>query len=203
MSPFIETAAFPGAVSYGYSARPRYRTEVIVQGTGRESRFRLWEYPLHDYTVTVGPRDHAEMSRVLEFYHACGGQYYGFRFRDYADFKSCYSDETPSRLDQPLIAAGGNYQLIKRYTAGSVSQDRPIIKPIASTIIIADDGDLVDPAGYTLNAATGIVTFSVAVTGPLRWGGEFDVPVRFTGDFPIEIIQYQTHSVTFGLEELR
>lgn len=201
--PFLETPRLPGCPSFGYVKRPRYSTEVIESITGRRDRFQLWQYPLHDYTVTVGPRKEAEISRLLEFYHAMGGRFVGFRAKDYSDFKSCYIDETPTAVDQPLIAVDGlEYQLTKRYQAGNRTQERIITKPIATTILVAENGTPVT-TGWTLDETTGRVTFDAAPATPVTWGGEFDVPVMFAGDFPIEIISFRAQTVTFGLEELR
>jgi uncharacterized protein (TIGR02217 family) len=202
-NPFLESPRFPSCPSLGYTSRPRYENVKIRKASGALDRFRLWDYPLHDFICTVGPRAEGEISRLLEFYHALGGDYSGFRFKDYADFKSCYTDETPGD-DQPLeLITGDSYQMVKEYVAGTRTQSRFIRKPRAETITIYDDGVLVNPSGYTLDASTGVVTFTSPPSGPVTWGGEFDVPVMFQGELPVEIINYRAQSVTFGLEELR
>lgn len=202
-APFLETPRLPGCPSFGYSKRPRYKTEVVESLTGRRDRFRLWEYPLHDYTVTVGPRQEGEISRLLEFYHAMGGQYVGFRAKDYSDFMSCHIDETPTATDQPLVQiAGLEYQITKNYVAGNRTQQRTITKPVAATILVAENGTPTT-SGWTLDATTGVITFDSTPSAPVTWGGEFDVPVMFSGDFPVEIINKRAQTVTFGLDELR
>ena len=204
--PFIETR-FPGCPSFGFTWRPRFRNEIIGTATGAEYPFRHWDYPLHDAQVTVGPRMDDEIDELLAFFFAVGGSYNGFRVKNHGEFKSCRPSETPAATDQPTIdlsdSSDDEVQLVKRYTVASLSQDRYILKPVAGTIILADSGGIIPPAEYTLDTTTGRVLFSVAPTGPVTWGGEFDLPMRFEGDFPIQIIDKRAHTVSFMLEELR
>lgn len=202
---FLETPRFPGSPSYGYVFRPRYRTDIISNSVGDELRTSLWTYPLHDCQVTVGPRMDDEIDELLEFYHAVAGELTGFRVKNYGEFKTCRPGSTPAGTDQPMTATGvtNEYQLIKRYTAGASTKDRPIYKPVSGTVTIADADGTVPPAEYSIDYTTGLVTFSVAPTGSPTWGGEFDIPMRFSGDFPIQIIDKRAYSVSFMLEELR
>jgi hypothetical protein len=59
---------------------------------------------------------------------------------------------------------------VKRYTAGSVSYDRPIVKPISGTVSFSGGG--------TLNYETGIISGGAGGT----WSGDFEIQARFTGD---------------------
>lgn len=204
-NPFLESPRFPGCPSFGFLFRPRYLTEKIGNAGGGELRYDMWQYPLHDCQVTVGPRMDDEIDQVLEFFHAVKGEYVGFRFKNYGEFKTCRPSQDPAATDQPMLATDSSdeeYQLIKRYTAGVRTQDRFILKPIAATVVIADGGSPVDSSDYTLDETTGLVSFSVPVTDP-TWGGQFDVPMRFQGDFPTSIIARKAYSVSFMLEELR
>jgi uncharacterized protein (TIGR02217 family) len=202
---FLETPSFPGKPSYGYVFRPRYQTDIERNGVGDELRTSLWSFPLYDCQVTVGPRMDDEIDELLEFYNAVGGEEVGFRVKNYGEYKSCRPSATPAATDQPMTATGvsNEYQLIKRYTAGAQSRDRPIYKPVSGTVVIADADGLVDSGEYTVDHTTGLVTFSVAPTGSPTWGGEFDLKMRFTEDFPIQIIDKRAHSVSFTLEEYR
>jgi hypothetical protein len=42
-----------------------------------------------------------------------------------------------------------------------------------------------------------------APAGALTWGGQFDVPVRFDSEFPVEILNLRIQSATFTLRELQ
>jgi uncharacterized protein (TIGR02217 family) len=73
---------------------------------------------------------------------------------------------------------------VKTYGDGSSAYRRPIRKPVAGSVSIALDG-VAQTEGFTLDAATGLVTFaSIPVDGSrITAGFEFDTPVRFDTDF--------------------
>ena len=211
MTDFLESPRFPGCPRYGYISEPMYSVTVIETASGLERRNRNWQYPLTRLTITVGPNEggNASVQELLRFYHAVHGSAFGFRVKDWADFKSCAVDEIPAATDCPLLLVTGSspdeYQLIKRYSYGTFDQDRPIFKPVSGTILIEDDGDpKTEGVDYTINYTTGRVTlnFVPSSTGP-TWGGEFDLPMRFDGPLPIEIISYRHQSASFSLKEIR
>jgi uncharacterized protein (TIGR02217 family) len=192
----------------GYQANPNYSVTISTAASGIEHRNRNWLRPLSTYAFTIGPSSDDELvEELIEFWHAMGGTECGFRFRDYSDFKSCRKLRTPTRLDQLVIPnpdSPGGYQLQKAYTFGTRTQSRDILKPIQGTILVADNGVLkTEGAHYMLDYATGLLTLSFSPAGLLTWGGEFDVPVRFDSDFPVEIQQARVESVSFQLRELR
>jgi uncharacterized protein (TIGR02217 family) len=204
---FLEET-FPKCPSFGYTSEPMYSVTVIERSSGVERRNRNWQYPLHRFSCTVGPRAEEDISELLEFYHAVGGSAYGFRFRDGVDYKTSRIESAVTDEDAPLLLVTGyspaSYQLIKRYTYGSRTQDRPIFKPVQGTILIADNGTpKAEGADYTIDYTTGLVELDFTPTGPLTWGGEFDVPVRFDSTFPVELFDRKIQSVAFVLRELR
>lgn len=204
---FLENPVFPGCPSFGYVSRPDYLTSVVRVRSGREQRNRFWSRPLYRVDVTVGPREENEIQELLEFWHAVGGMECGFRFKDWADYKSCRVGQTSAATDQPLVLVDGSpvqYQLTKRYTAGVRTQDRDIYKPVSGTILIADNGTpKTETSDYTVDYATGLVTLLFSPAGALTWGGEFDTPMRFDSDFPVELSNHRIQSVSFTLMELR
>jgi uncharacterized protein (TIGR02217 family) len=205
--------SFPSLPSFGYTAEPRYSVSIIQRASGHERRNANWSYPLHRYTVTVGPRAEAEVAALLEFWHAVGGSAYAFRFKDFADYLSCRIGSTFAATDQPLVSLGtspNTYQLTKRYTTGALlspiarTQSRPITKPVSGKILIADNSTLkTETTHYTLDYATGVVSLHFTPSGALTWGGEFDVPVRFDSEFPVEILSRRIQSVQAVLAEVR
>lgn len=204
---FLEDPRFPACPSFGYTSSPMYSVTPTKTAGGHEVRNRNWERPLHQFNCTVGPRTEADIAELLEMWHALGGIFIGFRFKDWVDFKSCRIHQTPTPLDQPLVIdseTAGTYQLVKRYEFGAATQDREIVKPVAGTIRIADNGiEKTEGVDWDLDSTTGIVTLNFSPIGSLTWGGEFDVPCRFASEFPVEILNKQIQSVTFVMEELR
>lgn len=204
---FLESPSFPQCPSFGYTVRPNYSVTIAQAVSGRERRNRNWARALHSFDCTVGPRAVEDIQEILDFWHALGGPEVGFRFRDYNDYKSCQVQDEPTATDQllELVAdSPGGFQLSKAYSAGVRTQLRPIYKPVAGTIMVADDGVEKDEGSdWQLDYATGVVTLSFVPVGELTWGGLFDTPVRFDSEFPVEIVDRAIHSVSFALKELR
>lgn len=206
---FLEDPPFPVCPSFGFTSEPMYRVTPVVTSGGHETRNRHWARPLHRYTASVDPRGEEDIAAVLEFWHALGGESYGFRFKDGVDFKSCRKDQVISSIDQPLIVDVDNspslgYQLVKDYTAGVVTQRREILKPVDGTILIADNGvTKTEGVDYTIDYTTGIVTLGFSPAGTLTWGGEFDVPSRFVGNLAIQLLNKKIDGCQFVIMELR
>ena len=86
-----------------------------------------------------------------------------------------------------LIGTGDDattqFQLVKRYPSGSVSEVRTIAKPVAGTVRVYLDG-VEQLSGWSVDVTTGVVTFPTPpVTGiDITADFEFDVPVRFDTD---------------------
>lgn len=212
MPDFLETPRFPSCPKFGAEFGPMYSVTITERASGVERRNRNWSRPLMLANYTVGPASEtaAEVQAMLEFFHAVGGPAIGFRAKDYSDFKSCAVHETVTMLDAPLVLVEGVspanvYQLVKRYTVGAQNQDREIYKPISGTILISDNGALkTETTHYTIDYTTGQVSLLFTPAGTLRWGGEFDIPVRFNMDrFPIEVIENQHQTAQVSLREIR
>jgi uncharacterized protein (TIGR02217 family) len=204
---FLESPRFPGCPSFGFTANPQYSVTISQSASGRERRNRNWSRPLNQYSVTVGPRLEDEIQELLEFWHAMGGPECGFRFKDYSDFKSSRVNENISATDQVLVFSAdspGGYQLRKTYQFGSRQLVRPILKPVTGTVLLADNG-VVKTAGadYVVDYTTGLIEISFTPVGQITAGFEFDVPVRFDSEFPVEISNRNVESVSFTLRELR
>lgn len=205
---FIEEQ-FPICPSLGAKSAPAYNVSVARMQSGAERRNRFWQYPLHRYIVSVDPRKVDEVQEVLEWWHAMGGPECGFRWIDYADYKSCRVHLDPTPLDQPIASGSGSpltYQLMKEYTVGSRTQERIILKPVSGTIRVANGSGTEQASNlWDLDYTTGILTPLPGFSGvPATWGGEFDVPVRFEGtELPITLMQNTIHGTDFVLVELR
>jgi uncharacterized protein (TIGR02217 family) len=181
-APFLDDVVFPAAVSRGSRGGPDWPAEIVTLASGREERNVSWSAPLRLYDVSFGVRTPGELYEVLELYHAAKGRLSGFRFQDFTDWKSCAPHQTPSALDQRLGVGNGvatAFPLVKRYSAGVTHFERRITRPFG-TLLVAVNGSPT-ASGWTLNAATGVVTFAAppAAGAVLDWGGTFHVPVRF------------------------
>ncbi len=123
------------------------------------------------------------MAELTAFFEARRGRLYGFRFRDFADFKSCAPGGTVSAEDQALGVGDGSrtvFALCKRYGG----QDRDIRKPVTGSVRLAVDGVELGPGAFEIDHASGRITLDGAPgTGAAVTAGFlFDTPVRFDAD---------------------
>lgn len=206
---FLETPRFPSAIRYGYTMNSAWSETINSVASGREARNRNWERSLKTFPVTMGPNELDLLLHAYEFWEALAGPDCGFRFKDWADYKSCRINVDPTAIDQvaELISGspGGGWQLQKAYRVGTRSTSRLILKPVQGTIMVADNGVAKhEGTDWVMDYTAGMFqAFWGPIVGPVTWGGEFDVPVRFDSDFPLEVVNYEIMQATFQLKELR
>lgn len=199
------TEIFPNVPSYGFTVEPQYLVSIVQREAGYERRVRRWARPLNRYTaVPLAERVTADIYSVWQFWHAMGGRATVFRLLDPFENLSCAPGGVVARTDQPVVSLGnGTYQLVKRYTYGSVTQDRYITRPKGSTILIGGAGGSTITA-FDLNESTGVITPTGSpLPVPTTWGGQFYVPVRFDSELPVEMSNKGAQRVTFALAEVR
>ena len=204
--PDTQYPTFPECPGFGFTVEPRYMTHAIDTEGGYERLNQRWNHPLSFFTaVPTGNRDADVVQNLLNFWHAVGGTSLRFRFKDWTDYKSCFTTGTPTALDQLFeIIDATHYQMIKQYIVGSAVQNRTIYRPVGSTITVANTLG-VTQTDWTLDEATGILVPGGGFAGtPDTWGGEFDLPCRFLTDYSISIIDgVEIQSGTFTLKECR
>ena len=188
---------FPDAISRGARGGPERRTQIVELASGAEERNASWAGSRRRYDVAYGIRRADDLAAVVAFFEARNGRLHGFRFKDWADFKSCLPSQTPGPLDQVIGTGDGAttlFSLVKRYTSGAQVWARGITKPVAGSVRLALDGNE-QLSGWSVDTATGLVTFAPAPAAgvAITAGFEFDVPVRFDTD---------TLDVTLDLERL-
>ncbi len=179
---------FPANLSFGSVGGPERRTEIVTLTNGFEERNTPWAHSRRHYDAGVGLRSLDDVERLIAFFEARGGQLHGFRWKDWADYKSCPASKAVDYDDQ-LIGIGDGvstqFQLKKTYSSGGVDYVRPITKPVSGTVKLGLQGDHRSEAvHFIVDTATGVVTFVEAppVDARVTAGFEFDVPVRFDTD---------------------
>jgi uncharacterized protein (TIGR02217 family) len=172
---------FPANLSFGSVGGPERRTEIVALANGFEERNTPWAHSRRHYDAGVGLRS-------LDDVEARQGQLHGFRWKDWADFKSCPSSRTVAYDDQQIGAGNGirtQYQLQKTYLSGGVSYTRPITKPVSGTVKVGVQGHhQAEAVDFAVDLQSGVITFETAppVGAQVTAGFEFDVPVRFDTD---------------------
>ena len=177
----------PARLAFGSTGGVERRTEIVTLGSGFERRSTPWAMGRRRYLIGANLRSLADMAALTDFFEARRGRLYGFRFRDFADCKSCAPGAAVGPLDQVLGEGDGTrtaFPLVKRYGAGEAVLERRIAKPVEGTVRVAVDGDDLAAAGFAVDATTGVVTLDAApdAGATVTAGFEFDTPVRFDAD---------------------
>ena len=188
---------FPDNVARGARGGPERRTQIVELASGDEERNASWANSRRRYDVAYGIRRADDLAAVVAFFEARNGRLHGFRFKDWADYKSGLPSQAPGPQDQVIGEGDGattTFQLVKRYASGGQTWTRAITKPVAGTVRIALDG-AEQASGWNIDTTSGLVSFDTAPASgvAVTAGFAFDVPVRFDTD---------TLDVTLDLERL-
>lgn len=177
---------FPDNISRGARGGPQRRTQIVELSSGDEERNASWADSRRRYDVSYGIRRADDLHAVVEFFEARNGRLYGFRFKDWADYKSGLPSRAVSDEDQRIGTGTGaqtTFQLRKRYGSDAHHWWRSIRKPVAGSVRIAVDAVELF-SGWSVDLTTGVVTLAAAPApgAVVTAGFEFDVPVRFDSD---------------------
>lgn len=188
---------FPSKLSFGSVGGPERKTDVVTLANGFEERNSPWAHSRRRYDAGFGMRSLEDIEQLIAFFEARRGQMYGFRWKDWSDFKSTTAAADVTCTDQ-LVAIGDGisnvFQLVKTYTSGAFSYVRPVVKPVDTSVRIGVDGtELTMGTDFSIDQTTGQISFSNAPSNgaSITAGFEFDVPVRFDTD------QIQTSVASF------
>ncbi len=197
-----DTIIFPNTLVYGGSTGPRSKTNVVHNAGGFRKTNRIWSQYLRRFNITHGPRRPEVAALILAIWETIGGPAGSFLGTDPNDWNTTEGsmgslglgaitkDDQPMQntVDGTYVGDGSTttFQLLKQRTEGTQTNDRIINKPRATPVpLVAIDATLkVTPGDYSINFATGIATFVVALgVGEVpTWGGAFWVPLAFVGD---------------------
>ncbi len=177
---------FPSNLSFGSVGGPERRTDIVTLVSGHEERNSPWSQSRRRYDAGMGLRNLDDLEALVAFFEARAGQLNGFRWKDWADFRSAPASQPITATDQVIGAGDGEiatFRLRKTYASGAQSHAREIRKPVAGTVRVALNGVALG-AGWSVDPATGLVAFEVAppAGAVVTAGFEFDVPVRFDTD---------------------
>lgn len=179
---------FPASLSFGSVGGPERRTEIVTLANGFEERNSPWADSRRRYDAGVGMRSLDDIETLIGFFEARHGQLYGFRWKDWTDYKSTAPSGEVSHVDQRIGMGDGvttAFQLCKTYQSGIGAYTRRISKPVVGTVLISvADDELVESVHFSVDHETGFVQFfdTPATGSEIRAGFEFDVPVRFDTD---------------------
>ncbi|MFK4057846.1 TIGR02217 family protein [Brevundimonas sp. NPDC046655] len=171
----------PARLAFGSTGGVERRTEITTLGSGFERRSTPWAEGRRRYLIGAGLRSLDDMAAMTAFFEARRGRLYGFRFRDFADFKSCAPGEAVAATDQRIGTGDG---VRRMFRLGKTYGDhvRRIAKPVEGSARVAVNG--VETTAFALDHLTGEMTLATPpMSGAVVTAGfVFDTPVRFDAD---------------------
>jgi uncharacterized protein (TIGR02217 family) len=163
MSTFIESPRFPDEMAYWASGGADYNTTVIQLNSGFEQRNQNWNQSRATYDITSGLQTQTSqyaISDTIAFFRSMKGRAFGFRFKDFQDYKITVLNGT---LDSGIGTGFPTYQLYKTYTTGTMYDKKSIKKPVVGTIKVYRNATLIPigilPSNISIDYTNGIVTF--------------------------------------------
>ena len=177
----------PARLAFGSTGGVERRTEIVTLGSGFERRSTPWAQGRRRFLIGANLRSLDDMAALTAFFEARCGRLYGFRFRDFADFKSCAPGGVITPEDQVLGVGDGvrtSFGLRKFYGDGEDAASRRIAKPVGGSVRVSLQGEELSSAIFEIDLTTGTVTLETPPPegASLTAGFEFDVPVRFDAD---------------------
>jgi uncharacterized protein (TIGR02217 family) len=171
----------PARLAFGSTGGVERRTEITTLGSGFERRSTPWAEGRRRYLIGAGLRSLDDVAAMTAFFEARRGRLYGFRFRDFADFKSCAPGEAVAATDQRIGTGDGARRMFR---LGKTYGDhvRRIAKPVEGSARVAVNG--VETTAFALDHLTGEMTLATPpMSGAVVTAGfVFDTPVRFDAD---------------------
>jgi len=187
MADAFHEVRFPIPLGLGAKGGPERRTEIVALASGHEERNARRADSRRRWNLGSGLRSLADLETLVAFFEERRGRLTGFRFRDPLDWTSSPLARAPAATDQALGTGDGarrSFALVKTYGGGFAPYARPIMKPVAGSVLVAVNGVATDAA--TVDATTGLVTFAEgaapAAGASVTAGFAFDVAVRFDAD---------------------
>jgi uncharacterized protein (TIGR02217 family) len=154
--------ALPG-LAWSVTKSPTFQTRIQRAVSGRELRALDYPYPLWQFTLVFDfLRDNAaagydELRTLMGFFMLCQGAFGTFLFQDPSD----------DRVSGQQIGTGDTLRTVFQLqrTMGKTLSGGGFLEPIIAPNVVNAvyfNGIVQDPAGYSVDSMTGLVTFNIA-----------------------------------------
>jgi uncharacterized protein (TIGR02217 family) len=154
--------ALPG-LAWSVTKSPTFQTRIQRAVSGRELRALDYPYPLWQFTLVFDfLRDNPaagldELRTLMGFFMLCQGAFGTFLFQDPSD----------DRVSGQQIGTGDTLRTVFQLqrTMGETLPGGGFLEPILAPNVVSAvyfNGIIQDPAGYSVDSMTGLVTFNTA-----------------------------------------
>jgi uncharacterized protein (TIGR02217 family) len=187
----FDEVQFPSSISQGAVGGMRFSTTVISLSSGSEHRNINWSASRGKWDVKHGLKTQFQIEQLIDFFAARYGRAYGFRFKDWIDYRVPRWEYAPGDLFPiPIMFTTDghtpSFQITKFYGDVNRGYLRIIQKPVAGSVVVLRNGAQILPPQWSVDVTTGIVTLAASiyttVGTQIGLACEFDVPVRFDTD---------------------
>ena len=170
-------------VTHGGQWSPSFKTTFVRADSGFMQRNIDWDTPLRKCTMSHVIDSLIKLDSLLEFFINRRGSGYAFKVKDWSDFTVRNKTEgaLPDGDDETI-----EFQTTKKYISTPLTTTRTItkIKSTPAVQVFVNDILQADPADYTIDLETGLITFVSAPGNGLDidWRGEFYLVAIFASD---------------------
>lgn len=201
MTRFIDEYAPAEMPGYPCMASPRFSTNIVTTDSGGEQANQNWAHPLWRFALPKAIRDTEVFEAVKAHFLVMAGPARTWPFRNPLDFATAEITAPPAApavtaLDQRLADGDGirtTFPLLKTYARGATTYAARIYLPVVSSVLVSVDGVAVT-TGWTVTRtagpSSGALVFDTAPApgAVVRWGGYYDVEVRFEADDSLDAV---------------
>ncbi len=179
---------FPADISFGAVGGPQESTNIVVLGSGSESRRARWADAGGSWNVATGIKNDSDLQDLIAFFRVARGSFRGFRFKDWLDYTSGIRNIAETDADQNIGTGDGSqtaFQITKDYLVDGETIKRTILKPVVGTVLLAVNSvSKTEGIDFIVDYSLGVVHIFVAPPNghSVTVGFQFDTPVRFKSD---------------------
>jgi uncharacterized protein (TIGR02217 family) len=188
----FDEVQFPPDISQGAIGGMRFSTTIIALSSGSEHRNINWGHSRGKWDVKHGLKTQEQIENLIDFFAARFGRAYGFRFKDWIDYRVPRWRYAAGDLDPipVMFTTDGTtrvFPIVKIYGDATRVYKRFITKPVPATTRVLLDGLQIFQPRWAVNPTDGTIVLndSTIWQNPGHQIGvatEFDVPVRFDVD---------------------
>ena len=136
---------FPDNISRGARGGPERRTQIVELASGDEERNSPWADSRRRYDAAYGIRRADDLAAVIAFFEARRGRLHGFRWKDWADYKSWPAvGASRRRSTSSSVTGDGDDAPSSSWSSSTPAARSPgaaaITKPVAGTVLVALGG---------------------------------------------------------------
>lgn len=191
--------SMPEGIARGFGAVPTFSRTIVTHKNSPVEKINLDDDTARRLFDLRYPLSRDKYEEVIEFWFP-KKSIHSFRVKDFSDYKLGDHETGVFKAIDSGDGAEVNFQIYKRRSSGGFNHDDVLTKIVAGTLRVKDNGvEVFDPADWSVNLITGIITFAVAPLNlnVITVACEFDRVVRFLeASLPLEILHSDLGEVT-------